>query len=44
MAAVSRYNMGWSQTDKAWFICYASSLEEAELAFERGDYQLEDRE
>ena len=44
MNGICRYNMGWSQVDKAWFIVYAPSLQDAELAFERGDYQLEERE
>ena len=44
MSAMCRYNMGWSQVDKAWLICYASSLSEAELMFERGDYELESKE
>lgn len=44
MAAIYRYNMGWSQVDKAWFIVYAPSLEDADMAFERGDYQIEDKE
>ena len=41
MSAICRFNMGWSQVYNAWLICYAPTLHDAELMFERGDYQLE---
>ena len=44
MNGILRFNMGWSQVDKAWLICYAPSLHDAELMFERGTYELEANE
>ena len=36
-----RYDMGWSQADNGWIVVYAHSLDEAEMKFEAGEYQIE---
>lgn len=41
---LNRYQMGWSQADGGWMVCYAHTLEEAEEMFEDGDYVIEHEE
>ena len=41
MEELARYNMGWNQAKGAWMVVYAKNLDEAEMLFNKGDYQLE---
>lgn len=41
---LKRYEMGWSDADKAWMVVYAHDLDEAQSKFENMDYELEEPE